>query len=144
MTIQFPEYSPKIKTVEQKPQIWCLVRKKWVAFTKEEWVRQNWLNYLIHVQHYPASLMAVEKEIHLGELKKRIDILVYKNSSPWILIECKEQDTVLSEQTIQQILTYNIKLCVSYMILSNGKQSFGVFIKDGTIQKLSKMPQIIK
>lgn len=144
MTIEFPAYEPQIKTIDQKPQIWCLVRKKWVAFTKEEWVRQNWLNYLIEVMKYPASLIAVEKEILLGELKKRFDILIYQNSQPFILIECKEQDTVLSEQTIQQILTYNIKLCVSYMILSNGKQSFGVFIKDGTIQKLSKMPQIIK
>ena len=142
MTIQFPEYSPKIKTVEQKPQIWCLVRKKWVSFTKEEWVRQNWLNYLIHVQHYPASLMAVEKEIHLGELKKRIDILVYKNSSPWILIECKEQEVPLSEQTIQQILIYNIKLNVPYLVLSNGIESFGVFIKEGEIYNISTMPNI--
>jgi hypothetical protein len=142
MNIEFPAYEPPIKKMDQKPQIWCLVRKKWVAFTKEEWVRQNWLNYLIHVQHYPASLMAVEKEIHLGELKKRIDILVYKNSSPWILIECKEQEVPLSEQTIQQILIYNIKLNVPYLVLSNGIESFGVFIKEGEIYNISTMPNI--
>jgi hypothetical protein len=78
----------------------------------------------------------------LGELKKRIDILVYKNSSPWILIECKEQEVPLSEQTIQQILIYNIKLNVPYLVLSNGIESFGVFIKEGEIYNISTMPNI--
>ncbi|HPH36426.1 MAG TPA: type I restriction enzyme HsdR N-terminal domain-containing protein [Sediminibacterium sp.] len=141
MTIQFPEYSPKIKTVEQKPQIWCLVRKKWVSFTKEEWVRQNWLNYLIHVQHYPASLMAVEKEIHLGELKKRIDILVYKNSCPWILIECKEQEVPISEQTIQQILTYQTVIQSGVLIVSNGNDTKAFQITGTQIQQISQLPK---
>ncbi|HQS24801.1 MAG: hypothetical protein B7Y11_06870 [Sphingobacteriia bacterium 24-36-13] len=141
MTIEFPAYEPPIKTVDQKPQIWCLVRKKWVAFTKEEWVRQNWLNYLIHVQHYPASLMAVEKEIHLGELKKRVDILVYKNSAPWILIECKEQDVALSEQTIKQILSYQIVLQTGVLIVSNGNDTKAFQINGAQIQQISQLPK---
>lgn len=127
--------------MDQKPQIWCLVRKKWVAFTKEEWVRQNWLNYLIHVQHYPASLMAVEKEIHLGELKKRIDILVYKNSSPWILIECKEQEVPISEQTIQQILTYQTVIQSGVLIVSNGNDTKAFQITGTQIQQISQLPK---
>ncbi|MDO8997023.1 MAG: type I restriction enzyme HsdR N-terminal domain-containing protein [Sediminibacterium sp.] len=141
MTIEFPAYEPQIKTIDQKPQIWCLVRKKWVAFTKEEWVRQNWLNYLIHVQHYPASLMAVEKEIHLGELKKRIDILVYKNSSPWILIECKEQEVPLSEQTIQQILTYQTVIQSGVLIVSNGNDTKAFQITGTQIQQITQLPK---
>ena len=127
--------------MDQKPQIWCLVRKKWVAFTKEEWVRQNWLNYLIHVQHYPASLMAVEKEIHLGELKKRIDILVYKNSCPWILIECKEQEVPISEQTIQQILTYQTVIQSGVLIVSNGNDTKAFQITGTQIQQISQLPK---
>ncbi|WP_439505998.1 type I restriction enzyme HsdR N-terminal domain-containing protein [Sediminibacterium sp.] len=142
MFIPFPDYHPKLKTDNLKKQVWCIVRKKWVIFTKEEWVRQNWLNYLINEMHFPASLIAVEKEIRLGELKKRVDILVYKNNSPWMLIECKEQEVPLSEQTIQQILIYNIKLNVPYLVLSNGIESFGVFIKEGEIYKISTMPNI--
>ncbi len=141
MTIEFPAYEPQIKTIDQKPQIWCLVRKKWVAFTKEEWVRQNWLNYLIHVQHYPASLMAVEKEIHLGELKKRIDILVYKNSIPWILIECKEQEVPLSEQTIQQILTYQTVIQSGVLIVSNGNDTKAFQITGTQIQQITQLPK---
>lgn len=141
MNIEFPAYEPPIKKMDQKPQIWCLVRKKWVAFTKEEWVRQNWLNYLIHVQHYPASLMAVEKEIHLGELKKRIDILVYKNSSPWILIECKEQEVPISEQTIQQILTYQTVIQSGVLIVSNGNDTKAFQITGTQIQQISQLPK---
>lgn len=140
MNIQFPTYEPPIKTVDQKPQIWCLVRRKWVAFTKEEWVRQNWLNYLIEVMKYPASLMAVEKEIHLGELKKRVDILIYKNSAPWILIECKEQDVALSEQTIKQILSYQIVLQTGLLIVSNGNDTKAFQINGAHIQQITQLP----
>jgi hypothetical protein len=140
MNIQFPEYEPQIKTVEQKPQIFCLARKKWIAFTKEEWVRQNWLNYLINKIHYPASLIAVEKEIYLGELKKRVDILVYKNSAPWILIECKEQDVALSEQTIQQILTYQTVLQSGILIVSNGNETKAFQITGTQIQQINQLP----
>lgn len=141
MTIEFQAYEPQIKTVDQKPQIWCLVRKKWVAFTKEEWVRQNWLHYLIEVMKYPASLIAVEKEIHLGELKKRVDILVYKNSAPWILIECKEQDVALSEQTIQQILTYQTVLQSGILIVSNGNDTKAFQIIGTKIQQITQLPK---
>ncbi|MBT9483586.1 type I restriction enzyme HsdR N-terminal domain-containing protein [Sediminibacterium sp.] len=140
MNIQFPKYEPQLKTVDQKPQIWCLVRKKWIAFTKEEWVRQNWLNYLIEVMKYPASLIAVEKEIHLGELKKRVDILVYKNSAPWILIECKEQDVTLSEQTIKQILSYQIVLQTGVLIVSNGNDTNAFQINGAQIQQITQLP----
>ncbi len=141
MTISFPEYNPQIKTVDQKPQIWCLVRRKWVAFTKEEWVRQNWLNYLIHVQQYPAALMSVEKEIHLGELKKRVDILVYKNSVPWLLVECKEQEVPLSEYTIQQILTYQTVVQSGILIISNGNDTRAFEITGTQIQQITQLPK---
>jgi len=140
MTIQFPIYEPPIKTVNQKPQIWCLVRKKWVIFSKEEWVRQNWLNYLTKVKLYPASVMAVEKEIRLGELKKRVDILVYKNSVPWILVECKEQEVPLSENTIQQILSYQTVLQTGILIVSNGNDTRAFEIIGTAIQPITALP----
>jgi hypothetical protein len=140
MFITFPDYHPKLKTTDLKTQVWCIVRKKWVIFTKEEWVRQNWLNYLIEVLKYPASLIAVEKEIHLGELKKRVDILVYKNSTPWILVECKEQEVPLSEQTIKQILTYQTVLQTGILIVSNGNDTRAFQLMGSTIQQLTDLP----
>jgi hypothetical protein len=140
MYIPFPDYHPKLKTADLKTQVWCIVRKKWVMFTKEEWVRQNWLNYLIEVLKYPASLIAVEKEIHLGELRKRVDILIYKNNSPWILIECKEQDVPLSEQTIQQILSYQTALQSGILIISNGNDTSAFQIIGTSVQPITELP----
>lgn len=140
MIIPFPTYEPEIKTIDQKPQIWCLARKKWVNFSKEEWVRQNWLNYLIKVKLYPASVMAVEKEIRMGELKKRVDILVYKNSVPWILIECKEQEVPLSEHTIQQILTYQTVLQSGILIVSNGNDTRAFQVIGTGVESITTLP----
>lgn len=140
MFIPFPDYHPKLKTDNLKKQVWCIVRKKWVIFTKEEWVRQNWLNYLIEVLKYPASLIAVEKEIYLGELRKRVDILVYKNNSPWMLIECKEQEVPLSEQTIQQILSYQTALQTGILIISNGNDTSAFQIIGTAILPITELP----
>ncbi|MDP3392600.1 MAG: type I restriction enzyme HsdR N-terminal domain-containing protein [Sediminibacterium sp.] len=111
-------------------------------FTKEEWVRQSWLNYLIEVMKYPASLIAVEKEIHLGELKKRFDIVVFSNFLPWMIIECKEMNTSINEDTVKQVMIYNIRLKAPFMIISNGKNTIGVLIKEGRIYRLSSLPLI--
>lgn len=140
MFVSFPDYHPKLQTSHQKTQIWCIVRKKWVLFTKEEWVRQSWLNYLIEVMKYPSSLFAVEKQIHLGELKKRVDIVVFKNSLPWILIECKEQEVALSEQTIQQILSYQTVLHTGILIVSNGNDTRAFQIEGPNIYPLNQLP----
>ncbi|MDP3566157.1 type I restriction enzyme HsdR N-terminal domain-containing protein [Sediminibacterium sp.] len=142
MFITFPDYHPKLKTTDLKTQVWCIVRKKWVMFTKEEWVRQSWLNYLIEVMKYPASLIAVEKEIHLGELKKRFDIVVFSNFLPWMIIECKEMNTSINEDTVKQVMIYNIRLKAPFMIISNGKNTIGVLIKEGRIYRLSSLPLI--
>lgn len=76
MIINFPEPGFRIKKEEGREYIFDALRKKWVALTPEEWVRQNFVQYLLQVKNYPASLIALEKEIKLGELKKRFDILI--------------------------------------------------------------------
>lgn len=88
----------KIKAINGKDQIFDPFRKTWVVLTPEEWVRQNLLQYLVQTLHYPSSLIAVEKEIKLGELSKRFDIVVYKNELAWMIIECKEAKVALNEK----------------------------------------------
>ena len=78
LVINYPEPNFRIKTEDGKEYIFDSFRKKWLLLTPEEWVRQNFVQYLTQVMHYPASLVALEKEIWLGELKKRFDILVYR------------------------------------------------------------------
>lgn len=123
--INFSEPTFKIKTENNNNYIFDANRRKWVLLTPEEWVRQNFIEYLIQVKKYPASLISIEKEIKLGELKKRYDIVVYNNGVPWMIVECKEMETLINESVVQQILNYNQTLQVSYLIITNGKVTFG-------------------
>lgn len=97
--IEYPPYQPKIKTENGKEFIFDEFRKRWILLTPEEWVRQNFLQYLTQTKKYPASLIAIEKEIKLGELKKRFDLVVYdRNSKPWMIVECKEMNVALDKK----------------------------------------------
>lgn len=96
-----------------------------MVLTPEEWVRQNLLLFLTEVMHYPASLMAVEKQLLLGELKKRFDLVIYKNDLPFMLIECKEMNVPISQKTLDQLLRYNINLQAAYFIITNGTDCYG-------------------
>lgn len=139
--IEYPAYEPKIKEAAGKELIFDETRKKWVSLTPEEWVRQNFLQYLIQVKKYPASLIAVEKEIAVADTKKRFDIVVYdKNHQPFMIIECKEMNVALDEKTLQQALRYNINLQVKYIIITNGSCCFGFSTEGGRITELEKIP----
>lgn len=139
--IEYPAYQPKIKKQLGKEFIFDEIRKQWMMLTPEEWVRQNFLQYLIQVKKYPSSLIAVEKEIQLGELAKRFDIVVYdQNTKPWMIIECKEMEVALNEQVLNQALRYNITLNVPYIILTNGTHCFGFSGKKGILEELSELP----
>src|ERR1700735_4531541 len=97
--IYYPHYAFKIKEEESgKEFIFDEQRKQWVRLTEEEWVRQNFAQYLLQVKKYPASYIAVEKKMKLGEVNKRFDLLVFDRAAkPWMLIECKGTNIVLDK-----------------------------------------------
>ena len=129
-----------MKDEQGKETIFDECRKLWVLLTPEEWVRQNFLQYLMQVKNYPCSLIAVEREIALGDTKKRFDIVVFKNAAPWMIVECKEMNVELSEAVIKQILNYNITLQVEYLVITNGKSTFGLYIQQGKFEWLDELP----
>lgn len=118
----YPQPNFRIKKNDAgREYIFDELRKKWIVLTPEEWVRQNFIQYLVQVKKYPSALIAVEKEIRLGELYKRFDILVYdKQHQPWMMIECKEMQAKLDEKVREQVLRYNISIPVTYLIITNG------------------------
>jgi hypothetical protein len=138
--VDFPSYDFKIQSLHGKDQIFDPCRKKWVALTPEEWVRQNMLQYLIQVCTYPIELIAIEKTIQLGSLNKRFDILVYRATTPWMIIECKEANTTLNDKTILQLLQYQQILNANYLIASNGPTTIGAEIKLGNLHMLHQFP----
>jgi hypothetical protein len=140
--IEYPSHQPKIKSQQGKEFIYDEIRNQWIKLTPEEWVRQNFLQYLIQVKKYPATLIAVEKEIKLGDLAKRFDIVVYdKNTQPWIIIECKEMEVALDKQVLDQALRYNITLQVPYIVITNGTYCFGFSAKAGLLEELNNLPE---
>ena len=139
--IRFPPYDYNIQLKEGKEYIFDPVRKKWVRLTPEEWVRQNMLQYLLQVKKYPAALLAVEKEIQLGELRKRCDIVVYKETQPWMIIECKEMGVPLSEQVLMQIVRYNMAFSCAYLIITNGSYTRGWQVEIGEVKELTEIPE---
>lgn len=141
--IEYPPYQPKIKTDAGRELIFDEIRKKWIILTPEEWVRQNFLQYLIQVKKYPASLIAVEKEIDLGELKKRFDIVVYDgNHEPFMIVECKEMDVVLDKKVLDQVLRYNISLQVPYLVITNGSYCYGFACKSTELIEMNELPGV--
>jgi hypothetical protein len=118
--INYPQFNFRCKEQEDKEFVFDEIRKRWVRLTPEEWVRQNFIRYIIQIKKYPAALLSVEKEIKLNDLKKRCDIVVFKRAAPWMVIECKAPQVPLSEQTIQQILAYNTTLKTKFLVMTNG------------------------
>jgi hypothetical protein len=119
--VEFSDYPFRIKKENNKDFIFDEIRKSWVKLTPEEWVRQNFIQYLVNKLQYPVAFIAVEKEIQLSELKKRFDILIYdRMHQPLMMIECKAPEVLLNEKVLQQLLSYTISVPVSFFVITNG------------------------
>lgn len=138
--IQFPEQPFKIKKLKDRDFIFDVFRKQWFVLTPEEWVRQNFLQYLVEVKKYPASLIAVEREILVGDLRRRFDIVVFKDAKPWMIVECKELKVPLSEAVLKQALNYNVSLQVKYLVVTNGASTFAMHCNQKAHEWLVELP----
>lgn len=139
--MNYPEPGFRYKKEEGKEFIFDTIRKVWLSLTEEEWVRQNFIQFLVQEMKYPVSLIALEKEIQLGELKKRFDILIYdKNHQPWMLIECKGPGIKLEDPVLHQVLRYNISVPVSYLIITNGHYTQGWEKTAAELKEIQEMP----
>lgn len=124
-TLNLPTFDTKIKKTPEGVKIFDPLRRKYVALTPEEWVRQHFVQYLISEKKYPASLIANEAGIKLNSLNKRCDTIVYSHQlEPLMIIEYKEPNVAITQQVFDQIVQYNITLRARYLVVSNGKQHY--------------------
>jgi hypothetical protein len=139
--IHYPAHEFRMKKDKEKEMIFDEARKLWVRLTPEEWVRQNFIRYLIYTKEYPSSLVALEKKIVVGEMVKRFDVLVYdKNHQPWMMVECKSTDVQLKEDVLNQVLRYNIAVPVEYIVITNGTYCMAFLMEDERLTPLADLP----
>jgi type I site-specific restriction-modification system R (restriction) subunit len=123
--LNLPEYAFRTKTEDGKKLIFDSIRKKFVVLTPEEWVRQNFIQYLIREKKYPESLMAVEKQIMVNGKQRRFDLLIYlRNGQPLLIAEFKAPGVKISQDAFDQVVRYNMTVRVERVIVSNGLQHF--------------------
>jgi len=123
--LNLPAYNFRMRTVNEKTEIFDDVRKKYVRLTPEEWVRQNFIQYLNQELAYPLSLTSVEPSKMVYKRNKRPDIVCFDNEgSPLVLVECKAPAIKLTQEVFDQALRYNIVLKVPYIVITNGLQHF--------------------
>ena len=125
-----------------KQTIWDPLRKKEVALTPEERVRQWFISILTDRMEVPQHMMMSETGFKLGEKQFRADILVYdRSTSPLMVVECKRPDVELTEVVLDQALRYNMVLNVRYIVITNGKKTFMFENKEGTYGPMTDLPK---
>lgn len=119
--LNFPPYSFRFKSNENKTFIFDRIRRKYVVLTPEEWVRQHTISFLINEKKYPASLITVEKKLKINTLVKRTDIMVFNTKgTSEILIECKAPSLTISQRTFDQLAKYNLAAESRFLMVTNG------------------------
>jgi predicted type IV restriction endonuclease len=123
--LNLPVYEVKLRTTGSRTSLFDPIRRRYVALTPEEWVRQHFVNYLCSYKGYPLSLMANEVQIQLHNTRKRCDTVVYRRDlSPLMIVEYKAPEVEITQAVFDQIMRYNMVLKVDYLVVSNGLQHY--------------------
>jgi hypothetical protein len=125
MEINLPSYEIKLREKDGRREIYDFLRRRYVALTPEEWVRQHFVHFLVEQKGYPRGLLANELELRCGAKRLRCDTVLYNNVlQPRMIIEYKAPDVTITQRVFDQITAYNILLHVDYLIVSNGCQHY--------------------
>ena len=121
VALDLPKTELQIKQKGEQLYVNCLIRKKAILLTPEEWVRQHLIAFFIKELCYPQGLMSVEKNIKYGNLDKRWDLAVFNtNQDCFLLMECKAPNVKITKTVFEQSLLYYKKLQADYLVMSNG------------------------
>lgn len=144
--LDFPAYDFRLKNSEKKRQIFDPIRKKFIALTPEEWVRQHVIKFLTINLKYPKSLINVEREIQVLGTRKRYDIIIFNpDGSIYLIVECKAPSIDITQNTFDQIARYNLALNATYLMVTNGHNHYYCqmdFISENYIF-LKSLPQYV-
>ena len=142
LELNLPPFDKKIIKDDDKCRIFDIIRRRYVALTPEEWVRQHFVHFLINEKGYPAALMANEVQLNLNNMSRRCDTAVYDRAlKPRVIVEYKAPSVEITQKAFDQICRYNIVLQVDYLIVSNGLTHYCCKV-DYARQQYSFLPDI--
>lgn len=123
--LNLPPYDFRISKEDGQFRIFDEIRKKYVALTPEEWVRQHFIMYMVNEKQVPAGLIVLEKKLILHTMTRRPDILIHdRQGKPLMIIECKAAEVKISQDTFDQLARYNSVIRVPYLVVTNGLQHY--------------------
>ena len=142
--LNLPPFEANIKKMDGMVKIQDVLRRKFVALTPEEWVRQHFVHFLIEQKGYSPTLMANEVAVTLNGMSRRCDTVVYRQEGlkPLMIIEYKRPDVDITQKVFNQICRYNMVLEVEYLVVSNGLKHYccKVDLQNGTYTFLQDIP----
>lgn len=126
MKLNLPEYQFNIKRNDKGALlIFDILRRRFITLTPEEWVRQNFVRFLIEEKEFPSALMGNEVSLLQNGIKRRCDTLVADSlGNPFVIVEYKASAIPITQKVFDQIVRYNMVMRAKYLIVSNGIQHF--------------------
>lgn len=122
----------RIELREGRRCIYDILRRRWVSLTPEEWVRQQWIHYLVHTLQLSPARMAVERRVQVNRLRRRFDLVIFnRQAQPVLVMECKAAGRRLGAEALAQVSRYNLTLQVRFLVITSGSQTY-VFERSGT------------
>lgn len=123
MAQQGSGYNLRIERDGDRERVFDVIRKKFVALTPEEWVRQQIIHYLLEDHRFPKALISVEKQLLVNGLTRRTDVVLYNHAGrPILIIECKAPEIAINQSVADQVARYNLALQVPYLWVTNGER----------------------
>lgn len=123
--LNLPSFNIKLQGTQEHPRVFDILRRRYVALTPEEWVRQNFIHYLIESLNYPATLLANEMRLQVGQKQLRADSILFDTElKPRMIIEYKAPNIAITQKVFDQISAYNLMLHADYLIVSNGMRHY--------------------
>ena len=119
--LNLPPFEARLRKESGRVSIYDILRKRYVALTPEEYVRQHFVHYLCGHLGYPEAVLANEVMLTAGQKKLRCDTVVYdSNARPKMIVEYKAPNVAITQKVFDQISAYNLLLKVDFLIFSNG------------------------
>ncbi|MEP1033725.1 type I restriction enzyme HsdR N-terminal domain-containing protein [Ekhidna sp.] len=135
--LKLPEFEVKRKD----NTIFCLIRKKWIVLTPEEWVRQHFINLLIAHLGYPKGMFKLEHSMSYFKNQKRSDIIILDRAgNVFLLVECKSPNVKLDQKVVNQVAEYNKVLNSKYLAITNGLNNFIWKKGDSEFNQINEFP----